>query len=240
MPFFFPELTPRASRALAVAVLAVGMVPVAHAALQARDLDGNAATAEAFYDTDRNITWLADANYAQTSGYDADGYMTWDDSKTWAAQLNINGTMGWRLPTMVDTGKPGCDFGYSNTDCGYNPSTSTSELAHLYFVTLHNKLYRIGDQPDFTWTNTGPFSNVKLGGYWFDVEYAPDTTRAWEFFGGFQDDDVKGFDRAAWAVHSGSVGGAAVAVAVVPEPQTFALMALGLAAVLVARGRRQA
>jgi hypothetical protein len=28
------------------------------------------------YDTDLNVTWLADANYAQTSGYDADGFMT--------------------------------------------------------------------------------------------------------------------------------------------------------------------
>jgi len=28
------------------------------------------------YDTDLNITWLQDANYAMTSGYDADGRMT--------------------------------------------------------------------------------------------------------------------------------------------------------------------
>ena len=26
-------------------------------------------------DTDLNVTWVADANYAKTSGYDADGYM---------------------------------------------------------------------------------------------------------------------------------------------------------------------
>jgi len=30
------------------------------------------------HDTVLNITWLQDANYAQTSGYDADGKMTWD------------------------------------------------------------------------------------------------------------------------------------------------------------------
>ena len=30
--------------------------------LQARDLDGNLSTAEAYYDTDLDITWLADAN----------------------------------------------------------------------------------------------------------------------------------------------------------------------------------
>ena len=31
----------------------------------------------AVYDTDRNISWLKDANYAQTSGYDTDGLMNW-------------------------------------------------------------------------------------------------------------------------------------------------------------------
>jgi hypothetical protein len=32
--------------------------------LQGRDLDGNPATFEAYYDTDLNITWLANANIA--------------------------------------------------------------------------------------------------------------------------------------------------------------------------------
>lgn len=49
----------------------------ANATLLGRDLDGNASTAEAFFDTVLNITWLGDANYARTSGYDADGYMNW-------------------------------------------------------------------------------------------------------------------------------------------------------------------
>jgi hypothetical protein len=40
---------------------------------------------------------LQDANYAQTSGYDADGLMTWADSKTWASQLSFGGFDEWRL-----------------------------------------------------------------------------------------------------------------------------------------------
>jgi hypothetical protein len=32
-----------------------------------RDLDGNPATLEAYYDTDLNVTWLADANSAGTA-----------------------------------------------------------------------------------------------------------------------------------------------------------------------------
>ena len=43
------------------------------------------------YDDVLDITWLQDANYAMTSGYDADGTMTWDDAFTWAANLNYGG-----------------------------------------------------------------------------------------------------------------------------------------------------
>jgi hypothetical protein len=32
--------------------------------LQARDMDGNTSTIEAYYDTVLDITWLADANYS--------------------------------------------------------------------------------------------------------------------------------------------------------------------------------
>jgi hypothetical protein len=40
-----------------------------------------------YYGTTPNITWLADANYSQTSGYDADGKMTWDQFQTWGGTL---------------------------------------------------------------------------------------------------------------------------------------------------------
>jgi hypothetical protein len=35
---------------------------------RARDFDGNPATVEGYYDAYLNLTWLADANYALTSG----------------------------------------------------------------------------------------------------------------------------------------------------------------------------
>ena len=39
------------------------------------------------YDTDRDITWLQDGNYAFTSGYSTGdgGKMTWHDAGPWAA-----------------------------------------------------------------------------------------------------------------------------------------------------------
>ena len=41
--------------------------------LQARDLDGDLTTTEAFYDTTLNITWLADAALSKTETFIATG-----------------------------------------------------------------------------------------------------------------------------------------------------------------------
>jgi hypothetical protein len=61
--------------------------------LQARDFDSNLTTAEAYYDTVLDITWLADANYAGTT-------MNWTTATAWAAGLDPygSGITGWRLP----------------------------------------------------------------------------------------------------------------------------------------------
>jgi hypothetical protein len=37
------------------------------------------------YDDELQITWLQDANYAKTAGYDGDGLMSWGEATTWAA-----------------------------------------------------------------------------------------------------------------------------------------------------------
>jgi hypothetical protein len=63
------------TRLLAGLLLAAGLSGAAQAALV--DRGGGL-----IYDTDLNVTWLQDANYAQTSGYDADGRMTWGDATT--------------------------------------------------------------------------------------------------------------------------------------------------------------
>jgi len=75
---------------IASAMLAASLIPgAAHAALQGRDLNGSLDSFEAYYDTDLHITWLADANYAQTSGYDADGLMNRIEAITWASNLSF-------------------------------------------------------------------------------------------------------------------------------------------------------
>ena len=60
---------------LCSSVFSIGLLSNANAALETR-LGGLAV-----YDTDLNITWLADADYAKTSGYDADGLLSWPDAK---------------------------------------------------------------------------------------------------------------------------------------------------------------
>jgi hypothetical protein len=84
-------------------MLVLGLSISAHAVLI--DLGGGM-----IYSTDLDLTWLQDADYARTSGYDADGLMTWDEANTWATNLVYGGLSGWRLPT-VDPDNPNAQNG---------------------------------------------------------------------------------------------------------------------------------
>jgi uncharacterized repeat protein (TIGR01451 family) len=175
-----------------------------------RDIDGDGVV-DAYYDTALNITWLADWN--------AGGQvLTWDQAVAWAASLNVHGVTGWRLPSVVDTGNPGCDFSAAGgTDCGYNVDTHTSELARLWYVTLGNLAFcargnascnlQGAGQPGWGLSNTGPFRNMQASSYWSGTEYAPDMTKAWAFATdeGAQDSEAKASGFQAVAVHAGDV-----------------------------------
>lgn len=239
---------------IAVAVGVVLSVPAAQAAavsgqgtwettLQGRDLDGNALNGfEAYYDTALNITWLADANLAKTSGHDVDGLMAWNAATAWAVGLDIGGVTGWRLPTMVDSGAPGCaQIANSGSDCGYNASTSTSELAHMFYVTLGNKGQNSPSgaaQSGSGLTNSGAFANLQSGPYWTGVE-VPSSGYAW-FFGtgkGIQNVGPQGNAYFAWAVHAGDVATLGDVTSPVPEPETLALVLAGIGATHLVRRR---
>jgi len=213
--------------------------------LQGRDLDGNALNGfEAFYDTALNITWLADANLAKTSGYDADGMMSWGAASAWAANLNVGGVTGWRLPTLVDSGAAGCaQVANGGSDCGYNVSPSTSEWAHMFYVTLGNKGQNSpsgATQSGSGLTNSGAFSNLQSGPYWTGVE-VPSSGYAW-FFGtgkGIQNVGPQGNAYFAWAVHAGDVASLGNVTSPVPEPESLALVLAGIGATLLMRRRGQ-
>ena len=191
---------------LFVGVFSLELLSTANAALETR-LGGFAV-----YDTDINITWLSDADYAKTSGYDADGMMSWLDAKAWAASLSIGGVTGWRLPT-------------ADISCvGYN--CSNSEMGHLFY----DELGGTAGYPLPVPSSSNFFSNIReyLGVYahfyWTGTEFTPDLGWVFFFAAGYQawgdDTPNSGF---VWAVHDGDVG-----AGLVPEPETYAMLLAGL------------
>ena len=187
----------------------------------------------AYYDTDADLTWLADANAAQTSGYDADGRMTWQAANDWAAQLTVGGVSGWRLANTNPVNGTAFNYDFTNngsTDRGRNISRSGtahagsqgSELANLFYNVLGNVseydssgVFENGCVGSCL-TSTGPFSNVQSNGYWSATEYAPNTNDAWSFYmsNGHQNVTNKTNILYGWAVQSGDVSAVPVPAAV--------------------------
>lgn len=187
------------------------------------------------YDNDLNITWLQDANYAMTSGYDSDGLMTWSEAVTWADNLVYGGYSDWRLPTVVPQNyNAGSD---GTTGIGYNITTG-SEMGHLFNTELGNLARRdtSGNSPQPGWglVNTAPFENLQPYYYWSGTEYAPGNDYGWffVFHDGYQDAIYKNFELYALAVRPGDV-----ATRSVPEPGTMMLMGSGLVGLIAARKR---
>ena len=185
------------------------------------------------YDDVLDITWLQDANYAQTSGYDSDGRMHWLQAKAWAAQLSYDGHDDWRLPSanLINSANPcyayygSCDFGYNNT---------TSELGHMFYNNLGRLSFSININVNFT---DGATSNVvsilSLQNHeynqsdWYSEEYVPGPTDAWAFkmVNGFQFADNKNASdyHYGWPVHDGDIGASPV-----PLPAGIYLFLSGL------------
>jgi hypothetical protein len=183
------------------------------------------------YDTDLNITWLQDANFAKTSGFDSDGKMDWNTAYNWAANLAYHDSVrstdisGWRLPKsnmlFSDGNAPGIEMGY------------------MFYTNLGNVGYynygpEGGTNSVFGLQHVGPFINFQSFVYWSNNEYADQPTRAFSFVtaNGGQNANLKTALTFAWAVHDGDV-------AAVPEPETYALMLVGLGMMgFIARRRK--
>ena len=199
-----------------------------------------AATSDAavyLYDKTLDVTWLRNS-----FGNGASSPVNWNAASAWAANL-VTGSGGnaisdWRLPTMAAPALA-CNFSYGGTNCGFNPATSSSEMASLFYSTLGNKAYydTNGDaQAVYGLTNTGSFQNMQSGYHWLGTEYAPSVAGdAWYFVTnvGNQSASSKNSLLYAMAVHSGDV------MAPVPEPETYAMLLAGLGVIgAVARRRK--
>jgi hypothetical protein len=101
------------------------------------------------YDTERDITWLQDVNYAKTARRSPDGQLTWPQAMAWVAGLTYRGIGGWRLPTAKSPDGSGPAIG--NGCAG-------SEMGHL-FLGVFSEHPNIVQFTNFTarciyWTST--------------------------------------------------------------------------------------
>ncbi len=205
--------TTKAVAATALTALSLMLASGAEAALVTR-LGG-----KAIYDNVANLTWLQDANYAKTSGYDADGRMNWVQANAWAGSLNIDGVTGWRLPNW-----PMAEVGYNQTasemgNLFYNVLGGTAETS---ITTTHNANYNL-------------FKNVQSN-YWSGVEFYSSYAGSFYFNYGYLNLNLKTNNFFGWAVRSGDV-----AASPVPVPGALVLMGPALLGLLgVKRSRRRA
>ena len=200
--------------AFCAAIFSLSMFSTTDAALVSR-LGGVAV-----YDTDLDITWLANANAGAGSAFDdgvsvLDGKMTWSSANNWAASLTVGGFSDWRLPAtlMMDAT---CNTVSSSS--GFN--CTGSEMGHLFYNELS------GTAPDSILDSGDPdlslFNNIVAGDYWSATAFT-NGTHAWNFsFGnGNQNLGLFEFELNALAVRSGDVSA-------VPIPAVVWLFGSGL------------
>lgn len=191
------------------------------------------------YDSDRNLTWLANANLGAGSAYDdgysnSDGYMTAQAALDWAANLSYFDSVrnvtwdDWRLPSTAQP-DPTCAQQQGGGAFSYGANCTGSEMGHMFYVELGGtamSAISASSDPDLAL-----FTNLQSDGYWSQTQY--DASFAWVFnFGyGLQGPDQKVLGYYAWAVRDGDV-------AVVPAPGAAWLLGTGVLA-LAGRARRR-
>ena len=206
------------------------------------------------YDSALDITWLRDANAAKGTAFDQqggsspnDGALYFSAANNWAQSLSftVSGQVvdGWRLPRAVEV-PPTDNFFNGSSTTGYNITRPSSEMSHLFYVTLSNQgLFDPagnGPQAGAGLSNAGPFLNVQQGIYWTETIYSATNTPnpvnhypfTFDFSTGRQEIYWNQSERFAWAVHPGNV------MSPVPEPSALALILAGSAAVFWKTRRR--
>ena len=208
----------------------------AQAALSLVEVTVGADVHKMVYDSATNLTWVANAAMSGTG-------LSWQQANAWAANLSYGGKDDWRLPTVRPSG---ASFGYAfatngSTDVGLNITSASSELSHLFYVSLGNPAYNFSN-PAASPRSAGPFTSMPLFSYWTGTVYVGPNTQgagpfAWTFetlFGTQSFNEQTAVNYYAWAVRDGNV------MAPVPEPAEWVMMCAGLGVVTaIARRRRK-
>src|SRR3989339_979754 len=183
------------------------------------------------YDDILNITWLADANYANTSNYagNTNGRMDWNEAMAWVDGLVYYDTVrntawsDWRLPS---TRQP--DFSCTIQAYGYSwgEGCAGSELGHQFYNNLggtagHSvSIVNTGD------SDLSLFTNIYRSNYWSSTQdnfSTPNNAWFFSYWDGSQyEHAIEDKFFYAWAVRTGDVS-------LIPEPATLVLFFLGLA-----------
>ena len=172
-----------------------------------------------------NVTWLSDANYANTMGNQigfTGGRTDWAHANSWALNLSYTDTVrgviydDWHLPTTV--------YSYPCTN------GSCSEMQSLYQRLLGPAIQQGGDNVLATNHNSSYdlYQNIQPAFYW-SSQNPQQTNDAWyvDMSNGHMNTLEKGAPYLyAWAVRDGDVAAAPIAAA--PEPETYAMLLAGL------------
>jgi hypothetical protein len=140
----------------------------------------------AVYDTDLNITWLADANLPVSNSFNVtgiapNGTVSWNNAQTYIVAMNAANYLGfstWRLPTTLQP-DPSCSTQDAANHVSSDFNCSGSELGHLFYKELGgmaNSAISVTHNANFNF-----FRNVPDGGYWSDTSYSVDPSGAWLF-----------------------------------------------------------
>lgn len=164
------------------------------------------------YDSDLNITWLANGNLAESNtfgviGFEADGSMNWNNGEpqAWINAMNAHNGIGylginnWRFPAAVHP-----DSTCSNTQPSYSVGTDCigSEMGHLYYIEFGLAAFEsIGLGAV---VNIGPFKNVRNDTYWSGTTAENGSQYNFSFASGGQSRSTSA-DFYVWPVFDGDV-----------------------------------
>ena len=197
------------------------------------------------YDDVLDVTWLQDANYAKTSGFDADGKMSTVQAEIWITGLSYYDSVrdttydDWRLAGSTSTEVP-FHYGWWSATGDDTPTQGPhTELSYMYYENLGLKGYNsnfgswdtdFGVHGDSTFggqNDVGLVKNLQGEEYWLGDEYGISLTGAanWTFNmnTGNHYTNRGSYLLYAWAVRDGDV-----AASVVPVPAALWLFGSGL------------